>query len=62
MLKSLLRDSAIGIDVSLENIATQTAALVAGDLANLVSLAHIAASERILELRCASLSSFTLKP
>jgi peroxin-6 len=53
MLKDLLRDSAIGIDVSLENVATQTAALVAGDLANLVSLAHIAASERILELRCA---------
>jgi peroxin-6 len=62
MLKNLLHGSAVGVDVSLENVATQTAALVAGDLADLVSLAHVAASERILESRCVPLSSSRLKP
>lgn len=50
ILKSLLQESSIGLDVSLENIATQTAALVARDLADVVALAHSAASERILDL------------
>lgn len=50
ILRGLLHGSSISPDVSLESIATQTAALVAADLADVTSLAHTAASERIWDL------------
>ena len=61
MLKNLLLDSSIGADVSLENIATQTAALVASDLSDLVSLANVAASERVAEVRCVLFLRFWMR-
>lgn len=49
MLESLLQKSTLSADVSLKSLATQTAALVAADLADLVRRAQLAAVERIEE-------------
>lgn len=43
-------DAILGPDVSLGNIATQTAALVASDLADLVARAKYAAIERVVRV------------
>jgi len=50
MLKSCLQDSTLSVDVNLYNLATQTAALVALDLVDLVSRAQMACVERIQKL------------
>lgn len=58
ILKAALTGKTIAPDVSVQNLATQTAALVAGDLADLVSRAEVAAIERAGVLSCVrSLSS-----
>lgn len=46
ILDSLLSDLIVAPDVSVKEIAVQTAALVAADLANLVSRTQTAAAER----------------
>ncbi|PVF99114.1 AAA-domain-containing protein [Serendipita vermifera] len=50
ILTNMLRASSLGADVSLENVATQTAALVAEDLKNLVDRTHVAAAKRIASI------------
>lgn len=47
MLGICLRDSTLSVDVSLKSMATQTAALVASDLVDLVGRARMAAIERV---------------
>lgn len=51
ILDHLLRDSPLGADVSLQSVATQTAALVADDLVDLASRVQTAAARRISETR-----------
>ncbi|UZJ54156.1 hypothetical protein CBS101457_003476 [Exobasidium rhododendri] len=50
MLMSCLQDSTISVDVHVHNLATQTAALVASDLVDLVSRAQMACVERVQSL------------
>lgn len=47
ILENLLRDSPLAPDVSLSNLATQTAALVAKDLVDLVGRAGVLSLQRI---------------
>ncbi|MCO5598679.1 hypothetical protein L7F22_052777 [Adiantum nelumboides] len=47
ILDTCLRDSTLSVDVSLKSMATQTAALVASDLVDLVGRARMAAIERV---------------
>jgi len=49
MLESLLEGDTLGADVSLQHLATQTAALLAGDLHDLVVRARGASIERVLK-------------
>ena len=51
IINCLLADANIGRDVSLQNIATQTAALLAGDLRDLVARAKTASVERAMNAR-----------
>jgi peroxin-6 len=49
ILESCLAGSALSVDVNLKSIATQTAALVASDLVDLVGRAQLASIERVLK-------------
>ena len=49
MLNILLQHAPLSVDVSIKSIATQTAALVAGDLVDLVTRVHLAAMDRVLK-------------
>ena len=51
IINCLLADANIGRDVSLQNIATQTAALLAGDLRDLVARAKTVSVERAMNAR-----------
>ena len=48
ILDALLSDSALAPDVSLPTLATQTAALVASDLVDLVDRANLISIERVM--------------
>ncbi|KAF9475323.1 AAA-domain-containing protein [Pholiota conissans] len=56
IINCLLADANIGRDVSLQNIATQTAALLAGDLRDLVARAKTASVERTMNTRSSRIS------
>lgn len=47
ILDSLLAGYLLGPDVALSSLATQTAALVAGDLSNLIMHSRLTAIERV---------------
>lgn len=51
ILRELLSDSPLALDVKLESIATQTAGLVAADLVDLVVRVQTAAADRITDAR-----------
>jgi len=51
ILHELLRDSPLALDVKIESIATQTAALVAADLVDLVVRVRTAVTNRIADAR-----------
>jgi len=51
ILRELLSDSTLALDVKIESIATQTAALVAADLVDLVVRVQTAATDRIADAR-----------
>lgn len=53
ILECLLGDHTIASDVSVQNLATQTAALLAGDLQALVVRAKAASIERAANTMCA---------
>jgi peroxin-6 len=52
MLRLLVMGSVLAPDVSLSNLATETAALVAGDIANLVQRAESISIERASRISC----------
>lgn len=60
IINCLVADQKIASDVSLQNIATQTAALLAGDLRDLVGRARAASFERALTIDLASLHQLPL--
>jgi peroxin-6 len=51
ILRELLSDSPLALDVKIESIATQTAALVAADLVDLAVRVQTAAVDRITDAR-----------
>ena len=51
ILHELLMDFPLALDVKIESVATQTAALVAADLVDLVVRVQTAASNRIVDAR-----------
>lgn len=51
ILQNLLENVSLNLDVSLPSIATQTAALVAGDLSDLVSRVQATAARRMVAVR-----------
>jgi peroxin-6 len=52
ILECLLGEHTIAADVSVQNLATQTAALLAGDLQDLVARARAASIERAANAMC----------
>lgn len=60
IINCLIADQKIASDVSLQNIATQTAALLAGDLRDLVGRAKAASFERASTVDLASLQQLPL--
>ena len=51
ILRELLSDSPLALDVKIESIATQTAGLVASDLVDLVVRVQTAAADRVTDAR-----------
>lgn len=51
ILRELLKDFPLALDVKIESIATQTAALMAADLVDLIVRVQIAATNRISDAR-----------